>query len=432
MEIRLDNLRPQRGVSRGVGEALFHSHYDPISSLVPRNLDIHFDILRTQGRVPVSPSRRHSNRHILAPMKSLPLELLRPIVGHLKYDYHALLAVSLASRELRVEGQRILFRRMILPMDKEAQIKFLTAITSSTVLAEYVEEFQQYELVDPAHQEKSEPLWSLTCRGLQAMVNLKYLPFRAAFGRSCAEILRGCTFQLEILRWENYDDAEHLFEFLKSQQKLRVLGFTWSNSEHLELNPSGICPGLQVLHGDQQSIDAFFPGRHISSLRWSADLEELRIGRPIYTPPQEFDYLRYLSLGGFGGRPLLSVVCRCVPVLEVLELVGLYAVEVCLIAFFVVICAAHRLCAQELGWLQEIPMLRIFILSNPYSCTPPLSLEERKEYFPQIFELCNNLQYIDIDIKTEERHYQRWLRDGSPPSEISDDNEVLIPEWNIS
>jgi len=77
-------------------------------------------------------------------------------------------------------------------------------------------------------------------------------------------------------------------------------------------------------------------------------------------------------------------------------------------------------------------MLRVFILSNtpPYSGEALLSLEEREEFFPHIFELCNNLQYIDIN--TEARQYQRWLRDGSPPSDISDNDEVLIPEWNIS
>jgi len=270
-------------------------------------------------------------------MKSLPLELLRPIVGHLKYDSDALLAVSLASRELRVEGQRNLFRRMVLASDHKAQIKFLTVIISSTVLAQYVEEFQQFELIDPMQQEKLEPLWSLTCRGLQAMVNLKYLFFGAAYGEPCAEILRGCTFQLEILRWENYYDAERLFEFLTSQRKLRILGAKWTKSE---LNTSDICPGLQVLHGNQHSIDAFFPGRHITSLKWSANPEELRIGGPIYTPPQEFDHLRYLSFGGYNGRPLLSVVYRYLPVLEVLELVGLYVIEVCLIFFCCSLCGS--------------------------------------------------------------------------------------------
>jgi hypothetical protein len=126
-------------------------------------------------------------------MDKLPLELLRPIIEHLDDDFESLLAVSLASRELQVEGQRILFRTMALPADKEAHITFLTVIISSSLLAQHVEEFQQFELLDPEHQQ--EPLWDLTCRGLNAMVNLKNLLFRALNGRPSATILLRCTFK---------------------------------------------------------------------------------------------------------------------------------------------------------------------------------------------------------------------------------------------
>ena len=209
-------------------------------------------------------------------------------------------------------------------MDKDAHIKFLTVIISSSLLAQHVEEFQQYELLDTEHQQ--EPLWELTRRGLNAMVNLKYLLFQALRALPCAQILRGCTFRLEILRWQNLRDEEQLLEFLTSQPKLRILQVTSTNPG---LNTSGTCPELQVLHGDQRVIDAFLPGRRITSLKWSAGLEELRIGAPIYTPPQEFHHLRYLSFGGFFGRPLLSVIVPHLPVLEVLELVGLHFAEVC-------------------------------------------------------------------------------------------------------
>jgi len=256
-------------------------------------------------------------------MDRIPPELLRLIIEHLRYDRKSLLAVSLASHLLRVEGQRILFRTMGFLKDKEIHIKFLTVIISSSLLAQHVEEFFQFRLLNPEHQE--EPLWELTCRGLNAMVNLKHLFFGAVNGLPCAQILRGCTFHLEILKWENYRDAEQLLQFLPTQTDLRILGVTWS---HPELNTSGICPKLQVLHGDQITMDAFLPGRTITSLKWSPELEELRIDAPIYTPPQEFRHLRYFSFGGFCGRPLLSVVLCHLPVLEVLELVGLHFIEV--------------------------------------------------------------------------------------------------------
>jgi hypothetical protein len=214
---------------------------------------------------------------------------------------------------------------MYLPIDMEAHIKFLTAVTSSSLLAWYVEEFQQFELLDTEHQQ--EPLWELTCRGLNAMVNLKYLLFQALNSLPCAHILRGCTFRLEILRWQNDRDEEQLLEFLTTQPNLRILGVTWTIPT---LNTSGICPVLQVLHGNQRAIDAFLPGRSITSLKWSAVLEELRIDAPRYSPPQEFHHLRYFSYGGYLGRPLINVVAPHLPVLEVFELVGLHLIEVCL------------------------------------------------------------------------------------------------------
>jgi hypothetical protein len=257
-------------------------------------------------------------------MDKLPLDLLRPTIEHLHDDLESLLAVSLASRELRAEGQRILFKTMALMQDKEAHIKFLTVIISSSLLAQHVKEFYQFELLDPERQE--EPLWDLTCRGLNAMINLKRLFFGASKGGPSATILRGCTFQLETLRWENYHDAEQLLEFISSQPNLRCLGFEWIGPE---LNTSGICPGLQTLHGDRRTIDAFLSGRSITSLKWCPHEEELRRDAPIYTPPQEFHHLRYLSFGGYLGRPSLSAVTEDLPALEVLELIGLYCVEVC-------------------------------------------------------------------------------------------------------
>jgi hypothetical protein len=46
--------------------------------------------------------------------QNLPLELLRPIIEHLNDDLPSLLAVSLVSSALRVEGQRLLFRTVAL------------------------------------------------------------------------------------------------------------------------------------------------------------------------------------------------------------------------------------------------------------------------------------------------------------------------------
>lgn len=183
-------------------------------------------------------------------------------------------------------------------------------------------------------------------------------------------------------------------------------------------------------HEDQRTIDAFLPGRSITSLKWRPHLEELQKDAPIYTPPQEFHHLRYFSYGGYSGRPLLSVVTPHLPALEVLELIGLYCIEVCSNSRYY--CASHKRHGQELGMLSEIPRLRVFILSNalPNNRQSMLSLEERKAYFPQIFTMCKTLQHIDINIRTQK--YQRWFRDGSPNGLLFDVDEVLLSSWNIS
>jgi len=113
------------------------------------------------------------------------------------------------------------------------------------------------------------------------MVNLTYLLFQALNSLPCADILRGCTLRLEV-RWQYDRDEEQLLEFLTSQPNLRILGVTTVTWIISTLNTSGICPGLQVLQGNQRAIDAFLSGRSITSLKWSAVLEGLRIDAPKY------------------------------------------------------------------------------------------------------------------------------------------------------
>jgi hypothetical protein len=86
-------------------------------------------------------------------MDGLPLDLLRPIIKHLNDDVQSLLAVSLASRALPVEAQRILFRTVALLKDVDAHIKFLVVVTSSSLLASLVEEYRQIDLLDAKHHQ---------------------------------------------------------------------------------------------------------------------------------------------------------------------------------------------------------------------------------------------------------------------------------------
>ena len=343
-------------------------------------------------------------------MDGLPLDLLRPIVEHLKDDIRSLLAISLASPTLREEGQRILFRTVAL-YGLNNHIKFFTAVTSSGKLAPLVEEYEQLGLVDAEFQQ--EPLWGLTCRGLQAMVNLKILLFHAFHGLPSTQILHGCTFQLEVFGWASRD-AELLVEFLLTQPHLHTLMVDW---KVLELNTSSICPGLQALHGNRNTITAFLPGRHITSLKWSPDEKESLLNRPIDHLPQECGHIRFFSFGGLWGRPRFDLVMLHFRALEVLRLIGLYSHEVCLKKLSLQLCFSLTVpCSQDLQSLSEIPRLRIFILSkSPRSVQNwrgPVSLKSRIDFFPQLFATCNALQRIDIN--THARMYQRWFRDAHP------------------
>jgi len=264
-------------------------------------------------------------------MGSLPLDLLRPIVDNLADDSRSLLAVSLASRELRVEGQRILFRKVAFPFGQDRHTKFLTAITCSSLLASLVEECHQFHL--PIKGRQSEQFCGLACRGLQAMVNLKILRLHTWDGRASAQIFHGCTFQLEVLEWNNPEDVEQILEFLQTQPQLRTLRVFWIPPE---LDTSRICPRLQVLHGDRNTINAFLPGHRITSLKWTPNKEEVGLDDgSIDHLAEEFHHIRFFSLGGAFSGPRLDLVIPHLRAVEVLELVGLetIAVPVCLKKF---------------------------------------------------------------------------------------------------
>ena len=281
-------------------------------------------------------------------MSSLPLDLLRPIVENLADDFRSLQAVSLGSHQLRVEGQRILFRKAAFSYYRGGHSKFLTVVTSSSLLASLVEEYHQFDLL--GRVDLHEPLWGLTCRGLQSMVNLKILVFRSWYGHPSAQILHGCTFQLEALKWESCDDEELLLEFLIDQPHLHALKVDWKRPA---LDTSGVCPGLQVLHGDRNTINAFLPGRRVTSLKWTPNRDEVLLNHSIDHLSEEFHYIRFFTFGGFWGRPRLDLVIRHLRAVEVLELVGLetLAVSVCLNFFFLRLCTlshepyhAYRTC----------------------------------------------------------------------------------------
>ena len=261
----------------------------------------------------------------------IPPELYRPIVLHLHQDRPSLLAVSLASRVLNAEGQRVLYGTIDISHDAQTtHTLFLTTILSQVRLASLVEEYHQPKNIIRCRED---PLWDLLHRGLQAMVNLKRLFLEApSHGRPSVEILRGCTFQLNLLQWYNASDLNEeepeFLEFLASQPRLRSLSVRLKDTS--TPIPPSTCPTLEILHGDQGAMKALLPERHIASLAltWMPNPNEPFYNFNFDSLSRSLKEVKFLSWGGFCGRPSLDLLCFHLQSLEVLELVGLHDIKV--------------------------------------------------------------------------------------------------------
>jgi hypothetical protein len=245
-----------------------------------------------------------------------PPELFQLIIQHLSEDRKTLCAISLACRMLQHEGQRQLYRKMTFSRGTGTHIEFLKCILDNNRLALLVHEYTQDGI---AHYQRG-TLWGYLCRGLQAMVNLKVLKFRALDGHPSAEILKGCTFQLRSLFWGNRDDEDHLSNFLLSQHNLRGLDVDWAEDKR-HLIPRSCCPQLRVLCGDRGAMETFLPGREITSLDWMPLLENSahRIHSFEHLSPY-LSRIRVFSSEEAYIRPSFSSIIGFLPCVEVLKL----------------------------------------------------------------------------------------------------------------
>ena len=261
----------------------------------------------------------------------LPPELYRPIIIHLHQDRPSLLAVSLASRILNAEGQRALYRTIDISHDAQTtHTLFLETILSQDRLALLVEEYRQPKNI---LQSREDPLWDLLHRGLQAMANLKRLFLETpSDGRPSIDILRGCSFQLDLLQWYNASDLNEeepeFLEFLASQPRLRSLSVRLKNIS--TPIPPSTCPTLEILHGDQGAMKAFLPERRIASLAltWMSNPNEPFDNSNFASLSRSLREVKFLSWGGFCCRPSLDLLCLHLQSLEVLELVGVHDLRV--------------------------------------------------------------------------------------------------------
>lgn len=251
---------------------------------------------------------------------ALPPELFRHIIQYLSKDRQALCAISLVCKFLQDEGQRQLYRRVSFPDSStpETHIKFLKSILDNNRLALLVREYAQYDVA----LDKKGTLWDYLCHGLQAMANLKRLHFRAFGGQPSAEILTNCTFQLRVLVWGNYNDEDHLSQFLLSQHSLRGLVVDWAEDKR-DLIPTSCCPRLSDLRGlNQGAVETFLPGRKITSLSWTTHSLKLDSSYKIDSFESFLPYLsriRFLSLGVSFSRVYIRSIVRYFPRVEVFE-----------------------------------------------------------------------------------------------------------------
>ncbi|KAF8968493.1 hypothetical protein BDZ97DRAFT_353223 [Flammula alnicola] len=314
-------------------------------------------------------------------------ELVQAIMQYFANDRETLCILSLMSKNFRLEAQRILFRKVTTLQDADDHTIFLATIVRSQRLALHVVAYAQENVADPGTD-----LWDLLCYGLQEMKNLKHLRFRARGGVASAHILRGCSFQLESLYWGcNSDEKELARNVLPLQPNMKQLRVKWN--EQKKVSPlRSTCPGLVSLAGDRGVIEAFLPGRKITTLTWIPDLDDSTT--KIAHLSDQLNRLRFLSFGGYFERPKLDLIVDHLQALEVLELLGSDA--------------------TELQFLERIPNLLILILSpllNQKNGPAPSKITA--ELIKEIFQACQCLQYIDV--ADDAKYYRRWVSFSSEP-----------------
>ncbi|KAJ3506713.1 hypothetical protein NLJ89_g6714 [Agrocybe chaxingu] len=342
---------------------------------------------------------------------TLPQELYRSILENLVGDRRSLLRVLLASKALQAEGERILYRAVIdlgykpqqfddsTTLQQDLNTKFFASIMAPG--REHVSLYvRAFSIRGGVFTRRNALFRSLLCVALKSMKNLKFLSFGS--DRPSAEFLEGCTFQLEVLRWECtciYDELA-LRRFLPLQRSLTH--FFTENWMLFDKNPI-LVPTLKVLGGRCTVIRQFLPGNHIECLLWQADVIVYPIGH--FAP--EFNRLQALSLRGRYAGEVLEVVKGHLASLQILEF-------------------GEPPYAAELRWLPQVPRLEHLILSSWNK--PTLEVGTHEDTVQHLFASNKILQYVDIHV--ERTAYERWQRGSIKPLEKLIDSLDVRRAWN--
>lgn len=260
-------------------------------------------------------------QYILSHESPFPQEILGEFAEYLTEGRHCkdLLNLSLASKSLRKEAQRVLFRTIDStrfdrwPVKMEEMVThrlFLRSIIDSpTRLAPHVRTYAlRFLALVPANSEKYDDadlaqsddaywalgreLWNLTSRALPLLTQLDHLTlFLGADGRysqngmepspfRCAAILRRCSFTLDSFSWGQSHGLQNsivdLEEFLSRQPHLRSLNLNTTRNNpwytdrisRFHLAPTTL-PCLRRVMGPSSLIPALLSKRrHIDTLFW--------------------------------------------------------------------------------------------------------------------------------------------------------------------
>ncbi|PBK97699.1 hypothetical protein ARMGADRAFT_1009649 [Armillaria gallica] len=319
---------------------------------------------------------------------TLPVDLYRCIVEHYSQeDRGTLLALLFTSRAFNYEAERILYQSFNNFCNITTQTLFLNRVISCPRVAKFV---RSYKLFITFSIEPLSDFLTLLHTAFLALVELKYLGFRTLGGSSAAQILTGCTFQLEELDWDCSCDEQLLIDFLSTQKSLKSFISCWDPSR-IPPPSVDVVPFLTSLRGRYGLIQTFLPGRNITNLDWIPDLDDPDPDTALLA--DSLANVRTMTFGGYFMRPNLSTIAQYLGQVRNLELRGVQA--------------------DDLDCVHLMPNLEVFKISMRPVLGLSILRSDHNAVVIKLFSGCAKLEVITIASKKHDfwaQDYRKWVR----------------------
>ncbi|KAG7443033.1 uncharacterized protein BT62DRAFT_935355 [Guyanagaster necrorhizus] len=319
----------------------------------------------------------------------LSVDLYRCIVEYYtQEDRRTLLSLMFTSRAFNYEAERILYRSFNNFSDITTQTLFLNRVISCPRVAKFVRSYKLFITFTIDSELLSEFL-TLLHTAFLALVELKYLGFRTLGGSSAAQVLTGCTFQLEELDWDCSCDEHLLINFLSTQKSLQSFASCWDPS-HIP-PPPDIVPFLTSLRGRYGLIQAFLPGRKITNLDWIPDIDDPDPDMALLA--DSLANIHTMTFGGYFTRPNLSTIAQYLTQVTNLELRGVQA--------------------DDLDCVHLMPNLEVFTISMRPVPGFLIPRNDPNAVVVKLFSGCAKLEIITIASKKHDfwpQDYRKWER----------------------